>query len=206
MKTLSATAIATAMGLMLSLGALAQTPDAPPLPADASPQSVATTFKTDKAACGALAGNTKDICVVHAKGRQNVALAELAQRKAPSTTTTYRLSLARADAIYDESAERCDDLSGNAKGVCKKEAKAVHVSAKADATTVRKASDAQANASESTIKAKAKASDEVADAKLDARSDKREAQYELAKEKCGALASTAKDDCLAKAKSSWGPL
>jgi hypothetical protein len=74
--------------------------------------------------------------------------------------------------------EKCDDLAGNAKDVCVKEAKAVRVSAKADA----------------------KASEKSADARSEAAADKIEAQYKVEKEKCDKFAGNAKDNCVAQAK------
>ena len=41
--------------------------------------------------------------------------------------------MAKADAMYDTAKEKCDDLSGNAKDVCIKDAKVVYTKAKDDA-------------------------------------------------------------------------
>jgi hypothetical protein len=46
--------------------------------------------------------------------------------------------MAKAEADYDVAKEKCDDQSGNAKDVCKKDAKAAFTSAKADAKSTRK--------------------------------------------------------------------
>ncbi|HEX5126906.1 MAG TPA: hypothetical protein VFW00_09205, partial [Rhodocyclaceae bacterium] len=76
----------------------------------------------------------------------------------------------------------CDDMTGNNKDVCIKQAKANEASAKADAKMDKKVSAAQRDASE----------------------DKRDADYKVAIEKCDALASDAKKDCVASAKSTYG--
>ena len=41
--------------------------------------------------------------------------------------------MAKADATYEIAKERCDDLTGNAKDVCKKDAKTAFETTKADA-------------------------------------------------------------------------
>lgn len=201
------------MGLTLAVAAQAQMPQplpalTPPavLAADATKLTIAADYKADKAACSALAGNTKDICSARAHGRQNVALAELDVRKSPGHKSTYKASVAQAEAVYDEAKQRCDDKAGNVKGVCMKEAKAAHTSARADATAVQKATVAKSDEAKTTSQAKAKAADQVANAKHDAAVDKRKAAYDVAKEKCDALSGAPKDTCLEKAKANFGPL
>jgi hypothetical protein len=78
--------------------------------------------------------------------------------------------------------EKCDDLAGNAKDVCVKEAKAVEVKALADA----------------------KLGKQVAEANVSAADDKRDADYKVAAEKCDALAGDAKAACLSAAKAKFG--
>lgn len=205
--------LALCMGLTLSVAAHAQM--AQPLPsltppavlaADATKLTIAADYKADKAACDALAGNTKDICSARAHGRQNVALAELEVRKSPGHKSTYKASVAQADAVYDETKQRCDDKAGNVKDVCMKEAKAAHTTGKADAVAVQKASVAKSDEAKTSSQAKAKATDKVTDAKQEAAVDKRKASYDVAKEKCDALSGAPKDTCLEKAKASFGPL
>ena len=98
-------------------------------------------YKTDKAACDALKGNAKDICTEEAKGKEKVAKAEAAAAYENTPKARENARLARADATYEVAKEKCDDLAGNAKDVCVKEAKATHVKAKADAKVDRVAAD-----------------------------------------------------------------
>lgn len=150
-------------------------------------------YKTDKAACGSMTGNAKDVCMEEAKGKEKVAKAEAdaAYKGTPKARESARL--AHADATYDVAKEKCDDLSGNAKDVCVKEAKAGYVKAKADAKVDRVASDTTNTAVQKT-----------ADAKRDAAEDKRDANYKVAIEKCDSLAGTAKDNCVRDAKVRYG--
>ncbi|MEO8755868.1 MAG: hypothetical protein ABI624_24660, partial [Casimicrobiaceae bacterium] len=101
--------------------------------------------------------------------------------------------VARADATYDVAKEKCDDLAGNPKDVCVKEAKAAHVKSTADAKVDRVAADTHNTAN-----------DKTAAAMRDASNDKRDADYKVAIEKCDAMAGTAKDGCVRDAKMRFG--
>lgn len=90
-------------------------------------------YKADKQRCDGLAGNAKDVCQSEAKGKEKVAKAELDAQYKPSAKATAKLVEAKADAAYEVAKQKCDDLAGNTKDVCMKDAKAAHVAAKADA-------------------------------------------------------------------------
>jgi hypothetical protein len=75
--------------------------------------------------------NAKDICMAEAKGREKVAIADLDVTYKPSAKARYEARVARADAQYAVAKEKCDDLAGNAKDVCRKEADSVHTAGKA---------------------------------------------------------------------------
>jgi hypothetical protein len=143
---------------------------------------ISADYKTDKAACGSISGNAKDICVEEAKAKEKIAKAELEYGYTGTAKDGTKLSMAKADAGYAVAKERCDDQNGNAKTVCVKEAKAVHVKALADA----------------------KLGKEVGEARKDAATDKRDADYKVAIAKCDALAGDAKTSCVATAKSNFG--
>ncbi len=85
--------------------------------------------KADARACGKLKGNAKDICKAEATGREEVALAELDADYRPSPQTEQGAKEARAEADYDIAKERCDNATGKAKSVCRKQAKAEYVAA-----------------------------------------------------------------------------
>src|SRR5437868_1082476 len=83
--------------------------------------------------CKPLTGNAKDICKVEAKGNEDTAKAELEAQYKPSPRNDEKVKTEKAEAAYKLAKEKCDDLNGNAKDVCVKDAKAAYVSAKADA-------------------------------------------------------------------------
>jgi hypothetical protein len=96
-------------------------------------ERISTTYKSDSATCRTMTGSAKDICSEEATGREKVARAELEAGYSPSREHRYKVGLAKANAAYAVAKEKCDDLSGNAKGVCRKEAKVGYVAAKANA-------------------------------------------------------------------------
>ena len=150
-------------------------------------------YKIDKDACSSMSGNAKDICVAKAKGKDSVAKAdaEAAYDNTPKAREKARVALGQAN--YNVAIEKCDDLAGNPKDVCVKEAKADFVKAKADAKVDRVATDTHHDAA---VK--------QADARKDANADKRDADYKVAVEKCDALAGPSKDSCVSNAKSQYG--
>jgi len=149
---------------------------------DTSKTRIKADYKVDKAACDAQSGNAKDICVEQAKAKEKVALAELTFSLSGKAADRTKVSVAKAESTYAVAKERCDDLTGNPKDVCVKEAKAVEVKALADA----------------------KLGKEIGEARHDAAADKRDADYKVAIEKCDALAGDAKSSCVASAKTSYG--
>lgn len=148
----------------------------------AGKDQISATYKADKARCDALSGNAKDICVEEAKGKEKVARAELEFNYSGKPADQNKVLVAKADAAYEVAKEKCDDLSGNSKDVCVKEAKAAHTKALADAKVGRV----------------------VGDASRDASKDKLDADYQVAAEKCDALAGDAKTGCMNDAKRRYG--
>ena len=169
----------------------------------AGKEKISVDYKAAKAACASLSGNASDICVADAKGKKEVAKAELKAADKPGLKASYEVSVAKAEADYGVANERCDDLAGNVKDVCVKEAKAAQTAAKADAKARMKSADANATANEKTAEARSDASKQSSDAKKDAMDDKVDAKYSVAKEKCDAFSGAAKDNCLSQAKANF---
>jgi hypothetical protein len=184
-------ALLTAAGLCLAGGVQAQ-----PMSKDARDAAIKAAdaqYKVDKAACAALSGNAKDICSEEAEGKEKIAKADAEAAYANTPKAREAARVARADATYEVAKEKCDDLAGNPKDVCVKEAKAAHTKAKADAKVDRVAADTRQDSAEKT-----------ADAQRAATQDKRDADYKVAIEKCDALAGAAKDACVRDAKMRYG--
>ena len=161
---------------------LAQAAGMPKADYSAAKSRISAEYKADKTACAVQAGNAKDICVEEAKAKEKVARAELEYGYTGKSGDHNKVLVAKAESAYAVAKEKCDDLAGNAKDVCVKEAKAVEVKALADA----------------------KMGKQIGEAKKDAAEDKRNADYKVAAEKCDALAGDAKASCVASAKASFG--
>jgi hypothetical protein len=149
--------------------------------------------KVDKDACASRSGNAKDICFAEANGRETVAKADAEAAFKNTPTAREGARVARGEANYSVAKEKCDDLAGNTKDVCVKEADAALVKAKADAKVDRVAADTRQDAAT-----------KQADARKEANAEKRDADYKVAIEKCDALAGTAKDSCVGTAKVQFG--
>jgi hypothetical protein len=160
---------------------------------DAAIKNADAQYKVDKDACSSRSGNAKDICVADATGKEKVAKAdaEAAYNNTPKAREGARI--ARAEATYNVANQKCDELAGNPKDVCVKEANAALVKAKADANVDRVAADTRQDAAT-----------KQAEARKDANTVKRDAEYKVAIEKCDALAGPAKDSCVGAAKTQYG--
>ncbi len=82
--------------------------------------------------------NAQDICKVEAKGKYKVAKAEMEAKTEPSPSNDAKVRTEKADAAYQLAKEKCDDMKGDAKNSCQKDAKAAFASAKAEANKVKK--------------------------------------------------------------------
>src|SRR5689334_17763430 len=89
---------------------------------NAEEDKIEAQYKADKAKCDGMSGNAKDVCEKEAKGKEKVAKAELDAKKDPSARNQRKVEEARADAKYDVAKERCDDMKGNEKDACQKDA------------------------------------------------------------------------------------
>jgi opacity protein-like surface antigen len=139
-------------------------------------------YKADKTACKPLTGNAQDVCQEEAKAKEKNARAALEYAHTGKPADERRLLETKVDGAYDVAKERCDDLAGNAKDVCVREAKTVHEKGLADLKMAR----------------------QVGDASQDANAAKREADLKLAREQCDSFSGQAKDTCLRNAETRFG--
>jgi len=143
--------------------------------------TAAAHYKNARARCDALAGNPKDVCVADARA-EHVRAEEEARARYDDTLKSYtRARMRIASANYERDRTRCAGLAGNARDVCREQAKAVLVAAQADA----------------------KADQKTIEARNEAREDKLGAAYRVAMEKCGAFAGAEKDQCVTNARTAF---
>lgn len=104
-------------------------------------------YKSDKKACDGMKGNAKDVCGKEAKGKENVAKAQLEEQYKPSPRHEQEAKDAQAKADYEVAKEKCEDMKGKAKSDCKKQAKDQYNAAKkqdkADKTAEKSANGKQ---------------------------------------------------------------
>ncbi len=198
MNKLIINSVALAISLAFTAGAMAE--GMTKVDYKASKEKISGEYKAAKTACDSLSANANDVCVLEAKGKENIAKAELEATYKPTEKNRYEVQVVTAKANFKVAKERCDDKSGNAKDVCVKEAEAVETTARADAKAKMKTADANAIANEKTSDAQVDASKKSNDARMDASADKTDAQYAVAKEKCDTYSGAAKDSCVDKAK------
>jgi hypothetical protein len=147
----------------------------------AQSQQIKAAHKTDDVACKVMSGNARDVCKQEAKSKAKIAYAELNYSRSGTAKDANKVTVAKADGAYGIAKERCDDLTGNPKDVCRAEAKAAHVKALADATEIKK----------------------VVDAKTTAHDKKQDADYKVAVEKCDAVTGAERISCISAAKTSF---
>jgi hypothetical protein len=82
--------------------------------------------------------NAKDVCQKEAKGKEDVAKAELEQQYQPSDSHARNVAEERVKATYEVAKEKCDDQKGEAKAACVKQAKADEAQGKADIKAMKK--------------------------------------------------------------------
>jgi hypothetical protein len=160
---------------------------------NAGKNKIETQYKADESQCSSMSGNAKDICKAEAKGKEKVAKADLEASYKNTDRARYDARVAKADADYGVAKEKCDDMSGNAKDVCVKQAKAEHTKARSGAK-VAKVDD----------ETRHEAASKRTEARKDAHEDTRDAQYKVAVEKCDAMGGAAKDQCVKDAKVHYG--
>jgi hypothetical protein len=108
--------------------------------ASAEHDRVEATYKADKEACKKMDGNAKDICEAEAKGKEQVANAEIDYTRSGKDSDRMKIAETRAKADYAIAKERCEDRPKAEQSVCKKEAKAAEKAAIANAKKAHPAS------------------------------------------------------------------
>ena len=107
----------------------------------AEKKRISAEYKTDMQRCKPLSSNAKDVCKAEVKGKENAAKADAYAAYKGTNKAATKALVAHADADYSVAKEKCDDLKGNAKDVCVKDAKAAHTRAKVDAKANQKVSE-----------------------------------------------------------------
>lgn len=172
---------ALALGLSLAAAGAAQAANFSRAVYAGAKDDIQAAYKAEREACDSLAGNAKDVCVEIAKGHEKVALKRLAFDHSGRAEDELDWMTAVYEARYDVAREHCDDLAGDAKDLCVREAKTARDKAKADVKLAGKLHAAIGDAEQARLKA----------------------DHKLAKARCDALAGDAKDVCEASVKARY---
>jgi len=90
---------------------------------NADEERIESEYKAAKEKCDTMQGNQKDICVAEAKAHEKVAKAENDAKHAKDPSKEQaKVQRVKADAEYDVAKQRCQEMKGNEKDVCMKEA------------------------------------------------------------------------------------
>jgi hypothetical protein len=144
--------------------------------------------------CRRVQGHAREMCNERARGERDVAQAELQLQAEPTGANDQKLRVARAEAAYALSLVRCKDLEGQARGVCRQDAKSVFNEAKAEARLQREVSDQELR-SAVTVRDRTAQQEKVADA-----------EFNAARERCEILPGEGRANCLLDAKKRFNRL
>ena len=149
-------------------------------------------YDAAQARCKPLKGNGRDVCQEKVRGARDIQQAELAMQQKPTVENDEKLRMAKAEAVYAVSLQQCKPLEGNAREVCRKDAKAVLAGAKAEAK-LQKDVIAQQLKSEGVVRDRTEREEKVA-----------EAQFNAARERCEMLPGEGRDTCLQDVRKRFG--
>lgn len=154
----------------------------------AQKQRIEAEYDAAQARCKSHKGVARDVCSEQARGSRDVAVAELEMQAKPTPENDEKLRMARADAVYAVSLERCEPLDRRAREVCRKDARAVHAAARVEAKIQKEAAAVHLKA------------DRVARDRGNVDQRQVDAQYAAAQERCAMLPPEGRDNCLADAR------
>jgi hypothetical protein len=147
-----------------------------------------------QARCGRVQGHARELCNEQARGERDVQVAELQLQAQPTPDNDQKLRLARAEAAYSMALVKCKSMDGQARNVCRKDAKMVFKDAQAEAKLQREVTEHSMRA-ENTVRERTVAAEKVADA-----------QFNAARERCEMLPGEGRANCLADARKRFGKL
>ncbi|HYR35028.1 MAG TPA: hypothetical protein VEQ87_12105 [Burkholderiales bacterium] len=111
---------------------------------NAEEDKIEAEYKAAKAKCSSMKANEKEVCEADAKGKEQVAKAELKAKYDPSPANQRKIAEAKAEHEYKVAKEKCDASKGKEESACEKEAKARYDRTKADIKAKYAAADKRA--------------------------------------------------------------
>ena len=145
-------------------------------------------YDTAQARCKRVQGHARELCNEQARGERDVEVAQLQFRADPTADNDQKVRLAKADASYSKSLVECKEMDGQARALCRKDAKMVYEEAKTDAKLQRQVME-QVLRSEAVVRDRTAEADRVA-----------KAQYAAARQRCEALPPEGRINCFEDVK------
>jgi hypothetical protein len=134
--------------------------------------------------CRRVQGHARELCNEQARGDRDIQQAELRLQAEPTGKNDEKLRMARAEAAYSLALVRCKDLDGQARDVCRKDAKMVFAEAKEEAKLQSEVAEQQLRATV-TVRDRASKQEKVADA-----------EFNAARQRCDVLPAEGRANCL----------
>ena len=144
--------------------------------------------------CRRVQGHARELCNEQARGERDVQQAELQFQAEPTGDNDQKLRVARAEAAYSLALVRCKDMDGQARDVCRKDARSVFNEAKAEAKLQREVSEQELR-SAVTVRDRMAQQEKLA-----------ETEFNAARERCEILPGEGRANCLLDAKKRYGKL
>lgn len=141
-----------------------------------------------QARCRRVEGHVRELCNERARGERDIQSAELRLQAQPSADNDEKLRLARAEATYSMALVQCKPLDGQARSVCRDDAKRVFEDARREAK-LQKDVMQQVIASDNSVRERTAQADRLA-----------EQQLAAARQRCEALPAEGRQPCLEDAK------
>jgi hypothetical protein len=149
-------------------------------------------FDQAQARCKRLQGPPRELCNEQARGERDVQAAQLQLRRQPTPENDEKVRLAKAEAAYSQSLVKCKGYDGQARRVCRADAKSTFEAARTEAKLQRDVV-AQTLRSENTVRDRATAQQLRA-----------EVEYNRLRERCETLPAEGRANCLAEARLRFG--
>lgn len=138
--------------------------------------------------CRRVQGHARELCNEQARGERDVQQAELQLQAKPSAENDEKLRVAKAEAAYSLALVKCKSMDGQARSVCRKDAKMVFNEAREEAKLQKEVSGQQLRAA-LTVRERSDQQERVA-----------QAQFNAARERCEMLPGEGRSNCLADLK------
>jgi hypothetical protein len=151
-------------------------------------------YDQSQARCKRLQGTGRALCNEQARGERNIQEAELQLRMEPTADNDEKVRLAKAEATYAQSLVRCKEFDGQARRVCRADARTTYDEAQTEAK-LQKEVVAQELRSENTVRERTAAADRAA-----------EAHYKQARERCETLPPEGRVNCIQDVQQRFGKI